>query len=344
MISNKKFENVSVVITSINKPNVIIKKYHTMCKKIGANFFLIGDKKTPNYSNKFSLISFENQKKLDFEILKKLPFNSYARKNIGYLLAMKVNSKIIIETDDDNYPKKNFFNNINLKKKLIELSGPAWINILKYFIKNKKLIWPRGWPLNLIIDNKRIIRKMKLKISPVQQRMCDGNPDVDAIFRLTNNNIDYKFKKKNYFLGLKSLCPFNSQNTVWHKLAFPMMYLPSYCSMRATDIWRGFVALRLLNNYKWNLSFLEPTVIQIRNAHNLMHDFSQELEVYKNTIKFNKILKKTNLSKHHKDLLKNLFKCYEALVKEKIINKNELILLRYWIKDINNIFPNYYNV
>jgi hypothetical protein len=171
---------------------------------------------------------------------------------------------------------------------------------------------------------------MKLKISPVQQRMCDGNPDVDAIFRLTNNNIDYKFKKKNYFLGLKSLCPFNSQNTVWHKLAFPMMYLPSYCSMRATDIWRGFVALRLLNNYKWNLSFLEPTVIQIRNAHNLMHDFSQELEVYKNTIKFNKILKKTNLSKHHKDLLKNLFKCYEAIEKlpEQLKKQVVTVLLR----------------
>jgi hypothetical protein len=104
------------------------------------------------------------------------------------------------------------------------------------------------------------------------------------------------------------------------------------------------VALRLLNNYKWNLSFLEPTVIQIRNVHNLMNDFSQEQEVYKNTIKFNKILKNINLSKNHKDLLKNLFKCYEALVKEKIINKNELVLLRYWIKDINNIFPNYYNI
>ena len=344
LTNKKKFENISVVITSINKPNNVIEKYYSMCQKIGAHFLIIGDKKTPNYSNKFPLISIENQKKLDFQILKKLPFNSYARKNIGYLLAMKRGSQIIIETDDDNYPKKNFFSSISLKKKLNELSGPEWINILKVFAKEKKLMWPRGYPLSLINENNKIIKKTTSAISPVQQRMCDGNPDVDAIFRLTNNNINYKFKKKNYIIGLRSLCPFNSQNTVWHKLVFPMMYLPSYCSMRATDIWRGFVAIRLLNNYKWKLSFLEPTVIQIRNAHNLMYDFSEEQEVYKNTIKFNKILKNINLSKDYKYLLKNLFKCYKALVKEGIINKNELVLLRYWIKDINSIYPDFYIV
>ena len=34
--------------------------------------------------------------------------NSYFRKNLGYLVAMKSKSKIIVETDDDNYPKNNF--------------------------------------------------------------------------------------------------------------------------------------------------------------------------------------------------------------------------------------------
>lgn len=129
-----------------------------------------------------------------------------------------------------------------------EINGPKWINILDIFSKEKKLIWPRGFPIDLITKNQKVNFKLKEVITPIQQRMCDGNPDVDAIFRLTNKNLDYKFKKQTYSISNNSLTPFNSQNTVWHLLAFPLMYLPSFCTMRATDIWRSFIALRLLKN------------------------------------------------------------------------------------------------
>ena len=48
------------------------------------------------------------QKKLNFKFSKICPPNSYARKNIGYLISFLEND-IIIETDDDNFPKKIFF-------------------------------------------------------------------------------------------------------------------------------------------------------------------------------------------------------------------------------------------
>ena len=334
-----KIQAISLVITTINKPNNVIKRFLTLCRKYQINYIIIGDKKTPPYPKIFPLINTREQKKLDFKINSTLPYNSYSRKNIGFLLAMKNKSKIIIETDDDNFPKNIFFKNLDLKKKIIELSGPKWINMLNIFYKKNVLIWPRGFPLSLINQKKKIIKKLKIITSPVQQRMCDGNPDVDAIFRLINRHDDYKFKNDNYALSSNSLCPFNSQNTVWHELAFPLMYLPSYCTMRATDIWRGFIALRIIKNYNWNLTFLKSTVIQKRNIHNLMDDFNQEYPVYKNTVNFNEILNNTKLSPKYEDMLINIYNCYFVLVKDKILEKKELVLLSKWLIDINKIYP-----
>ena len=342
---NKNYKcKISLVITTINKPNKVIKKYLELTKKNKICYFIIGDKKTPNYSKKYNFFNLKNQKRFNFNCHKLLPYNSYSRKNIGYLIAMKNNSKIIVETDDDNYPKDNFFKNLEIKKVLKEYSekkrGEGWINVLKIFRKNNKLIWPRGFPLNLINNNKKLKVKRKEIFSPIQQRMCDGNPDVDAIYRLTNKFENHIFRNDNIAIDNKSISPFNSQNTVWHEVAFPLMYLPSYCTMRSTDIWRGFIALKIIQNYNWNLTFLRSTVVQNRNIHDLMDDFKQEITVYENTIKLCNILKKLKLSKEYNDILINLFECYKKLVNQKILDKKELPLLKKWLKDVNKIYPN----
>ena len=88
---------------------------------------------------------------------------------------MKSKSRIIVETDDDNYPKDNFFKNLKIKKILKELSGPKWIDILEFFRKHNQLIRPRGFPLNLINSQKKVKVKKKVIFSPIQQRMCDAN-------------------------------------------------------------------------------------------------------------------------------------------------------------------------
>ena len=340
----KNNQRKSIIITTINKPNKVINKYLDLAKKNKAEYIIIADKKTPLYKKNFPLVNLQEQKKLGFSITRSLPYNSYSRKNIGYLLAMRNNSKIIIETDDDNYPKNNFFNNLECNKALKELSGPKWINILKVFSKKKLLIWPRGFPLSFVNQNAKIKIKKKNVYSPIQQRMCDGNPDVDAIYRLTNKFKNHTFKDDNFSINHNSFCPFNSQNTVWHEVAFPLMYLPSYCTMRATDIWRAFVAIRILKNYKWNLSFLKSTVIQVRNTHDLQDDFNQEISVYKNTINFNKVLTNLKLSTKYDDMLINIYKCYCKLIENKILEKKELSILNKWLSDVRKIYPNFKKV
>ena len=81
----------SIVLTTINKPNININKLIKLSKKNKSDLIIIGDLKTPHnfkvsYGNYFDT---NNQKKLTFKFAKVCPFNSYARKNIGYLISFK---------------------------------------------------------------------------------------------------------------------------------------------------------------------------------------------------------------------------------------------------------------
>ena len=87
---------------------------------------------------------------------------------------------------------------------------------------------------------------------PIQQGLADGNPDVDAIFRLVLPLPMNFGRKPPIALCRGAWCPFNSQNTSWWPAAYPLLYLPAYCSFRMTDIWRSFVAQRICWENGWS--------------------------------------------------------------------------------------------
>lgn len=331
----------SLVITTINKPNYILREYDKNCKKNNWEFIVIGDKKTPvNFKLKNCLFVDYKKKIEKLKFIRYCPINSYTRKNIGYLLSIKKKVDVIVETDDDNMPLNNFFKPIKYfeKAKIISKKN-NWLNIYNYFLKKKNLkIWPRGLPLDKInyFSYKDIKKSKTLPVSVIQS-VCNGNPDVDAIFRLINNNEkNIRFVPKlKYFLGKNTFCPFNSQSTTWTKECFPLLYLPSYCSMRTTDIWRSLVAQIILNNNNKKILFISPTVYQIRNEHNLLSDFKSEIPIYLENNKIIQLLKDINLKKGSENYIDNLIKCYELLVKKDFLPKKELILLNYWVQDLN---------
>ena len=331
MINNK----ISLVVTTINKPNNNIKLFSKNSKIHKWNFVVVGDKKTPkNFSLRYGeYFDLKRQRKLNFKFSLKCPENSYARKNIGYLLAIKNLSEIIVETDDDNCPKKNFFSKLNLVHKVKEIKNNNWVNIYNLFVKKKKLIWPRGLPLDLLTNKKIIIKNIIKSNFYLQQGVCENNPDVDAIYRLIHNKINIKFKN-NYKVSLgKSLSTFNSQNTIWFKPIFPLLYLPVTCPMRCTDIWRSLIALKILKNDNKKILFFGTTMFQNRNYHDLLNDFEQELPMYLNNKKMFEILDNLKLKKGKDNYIKNLLISYEVLIKNKFISKSELKYLNLWIED-----------
>jgi len=318
--------------------------YDMNCKKNNWDFIVVGDKKTPknfqllnakyiNYKKKIHNISFSD----------KCPTNTYARKNIGYLYAIKNNSDIIVETDDDNSPLENFFSPFYLFSNAPTIHKKKdWINIYNYFVDKKDLnkIWPRGLPLEKITKSKdEIIIKKKKKKNLVIQSLCNGNPDVDAIFRLMNQNTkNFKFnKKKKFFVSKESYVPFNSQSTIWHKDVFPLLYLPVTCTFRATDIWRSLITQIILHSDGKNILFQSPTVFQDRNKHDLMKDFESEIPVYLESQKIINLLVGIKFKKGPKKYIDNLLLCYKKLIKNKIFIKEELFYLKAWISDFKRI-------
>lgn len=323
----KKF----IIITTINKKTKAIQKFSDLLKDW--EIILVGDKKSENIKNEGNIIflSIEDQEKLNFKTVKISPYNHYSRKNIGYLYAIKLGADIIYDTDDDNIPYDDwFFTDFKYSEQII--SEGNFLNTYKHFTKEN--IWPRGYPLDEIqtkIKIKKILSDVKVG---VWQGLADIDPDVDAIFRLTTGKQITFDKNESLVLGKNTYCPFNSQNTLWHKDSFNLLYLPSTVSFRFTDILRGYIAQRLLWENDYHLGFTRATVYQERNDHDLMRDFKDEVECYLNTKTIVSILENLNLNSNYPNGLK---KTYETLANKNLVNQTELKILDAWTEDLQNI-------
>jgi hypothetical protein len=324
----------ALIITSISHPNAVMKSIAVEAGKNNVDFIVIGDTKSPS---DFSLdgcrfYSIAEQSQLSFSIASILPQKHYARKNIGYLLAK--DHDIIIETDDDNFPRAEFWNarEKNIEAKLI--TGGGWSNVYSYFSKSD--IWPRGFPLEFLSEKTDYSSAKELNVTvPIQQGLADENPDVDAVYRMCRTlPIDFE-KKSPIALGKNTWCPFNSQNTTWFKEAFALLYLPSYCSFRMTDIWRSFIAQRIAWTCGWPILFHQSTVWQERNEHVLLKDFEDEIPGYLNNAKICKLLEELPLKEGSDYIYENLHRCYSMLTEKYFIGRNEMPLVEAWINDMS---------
>ncbi len=330
----------SLIITSIaNDQHPILKQFARECKEQNTSFIVIGDTKSPaDFSlNDCDFWNIDRQFAMPFKLAKITPTRHYSRKNLGYLLAIKNGSTEIVETDDDNIPKAEFWNKKNREVNSYPFENTGWVNVYKYFTKN--VIWPRGFPLEELQKTQTSLKDLKNTVvnCPIQQGLADENPDVDAIYRLTYPlPINFEIKTK-LALGKNAWSPFNSQNTYWFKEAFALMYLPSYCSFRMTDIWRSYVAQRISWECGWSILYHEPTVWQERNDHNLMIDFQDEISGYTNNLSICNELQKLTLKSGQENIYDNLISCYQKLIDIQVIDKEEMVLLRAWISDISEL-------
>jgi hypothetical protein len=190
--------NKWIVITTIFYPTPAIYKFLNLTSYW--NLIVIGDKKTPKdwlahltvSSSRLMFLSFEQQNNLDFRILPYLPQGSYARKNLGYLIAIRCGAQIIFESDDDNLLDTD---DIYLLPKIVQPKHVPWIGFHRqrsFFINiygsfGHPQIWPRGFPVdeirNVTEDGWHSVRKNldKNTYAYIQQYLADLDPDVDAI-------------------------------------------------------------------------------------------------------------------------------------------------------------------
>jgi hypothetical protein len=278
--------------------------------------------------------SFQQQRELSFELAKRLPPDHYGRKNLGYLQAMHQNAACIYETDDDNSPKPHWQAR-SLSVSPRRLNGNGWTNVYRLF--TDELIWPRGLPLSHIHSPATTRIEPEFHPScraPIQQGLADGSPDVDSVWRMILGR-EFAFEDRpSVLLPRGCWCPFNSQSTWWWPAAYPLMYLPSYCSLRMTDVWRSFVSQRCLWEFAEGLVFHAPEVIQDRNEHVLQRDFEKEVDGFLNNESFVRCLDDLPLQPGEDSVKTNLLDCYRALVDEGFFPPEELALVKAWVSDI----------
>lgn len=319
------------IVTTINPPTKAIEKLYEL---FGKNLIVVGDAKTPadwNYNDAQYILDLPPEKQWYQGYA---PRNHYARKNLGYLEAMRRGAELIYDTDDDNIPNEKW----GIRE--IEVAGlcsvgNGWYNA--YALFTGEHIWPRGFSLRWLNKKVRCKAQASYRQSSIQQGLADGEPDVDAIWRLVTGRKHSFTTEVSVFLKPNTWCSFNSQSTWFFPKAFPLMYLPVYSSFRMTDIWRSFVGQRCLWELNEGVTFHSPSeVYQDRNEHDLLADFKDEIPGYLNNDLIVETLSALKLKQGEEHTCENMLTCYQAIVDKGILPEMEIRSLKAWIRDYEN--------
>eukprot|EP00979_Chaetoceros_neogracilis_P003461 scaffold597_cov173-Chaetoceros_neogracile.AAC.1 len=245
---------------------------------------------------------------------RQMPWNHFCRKNLGYLFAILHGADYVFDFDDDNYikldtsssppspmnilPKEFGQGGIELNNVTVVIQGPTVFNhhpLMKASTNKNESTWARGLPLENILDKITQGKAAFQKDMPpgfktpndeivVLQYMVDGNPDIDAIHRLSKD-LPITFYSGNdanpVLVPMHSYAPYNAQATVHMKKALWATLLPATVPGRVSDIWRSYFAQCIFMDAGLRLAFAPPKVYQERNKHDLLGDFIAEDDLYK---------------------------------------------------------------
>lgn len=297
----------SIVITTIYLPKVLESFAHNFqqySQKDEVEVLVIGDLKTPKetreYAEKFRNKGFHfeywdvNAQKSWLERFPELdrviPYNSDNRRNIGYLIAYERGRECIIAVDDDNYPIEADYleghAKVGTKQRWKTVrSSSGWYNVCELLeIEGGYKLYPRGYPYayRWLKDEYCEFFESEGRIV-VNAGLWLGDPDVDAATRLYRPINSIGLKEKTLVLDPSTICPFNTQNTAFHRDILPCYY---YIPMgevidglkidRYGDIWSSYFAKKVIDKMNDRVAFGVPLSRHERNTHDLLKDLGQE--------------------------------------------------------------------
>lgn len=263
-----------------------------------------------------------------------LPRNHYCRKNLAYLQAAREGAEAVIDTDDDNVPRGDAalppFAGTFRTPAARGGAGGRWVNVYRYFTDAP--CWPRGLPLDAVRDDPPPLVPGREAEVGLWQGLADREPDVDAVYRLTDGREVFFREEPPVVLDGSQWCPTNSQNTTFPRGSFPLLYLPHTVSFRFTDILRGLVAQQALARAGRLVGFHAATVRQDRNEHDLMEDFESEVPCYLNAGRAPSLA--GGAMAEGRPLADNLLAGYRALARAGVVGDAEVPCLEAWLGDM----------
>ncbi len=322
----------AVVITTIFEPTAAVRAFAAMG---GWRLVVAGDRRTPDgwRLDGARFLSAREQEGAGWRLASRLPWDHYCRKMLGYLCAIHEGAEVIYDVDDDNLPKDDWAVPA-LEGTFATWRRPGFVNVYSYF--SGELIWPRGFPLQKIRDPDTRVDGVALASEPakvgVWQGLADADPDVDAIWRLTQGREIVFRSRPPLVLAAGAVCPFNTQSTLFRREVFPLLYIPTTVTFRFCDILRGLVAQPILWRHGYRLGFHEAMVVQERNPHDGMSDFESEIPCYLDAHRVVGIVE--DALSGHVSLDDQLTAAYGALARAGIVAEGELSVLEAWLEDL----------
>ena len=319
-----------LVITTINPPTQAVRGFAAVD---GWTTVVAGDRKTPAdwVCPGVELVPAEAQTS---RLGATLPFNHYARKMLGYVRAVELGATVIADSDDDNVPTDRWsFPPFDGTYRTVG-DDLGYANVYRSFTDMH--IWPRGLPLDRVLAaDSRLdddaLEEREVSVG-VWQGLADGDPDVDAVYRLTQGGLCTFERRPPLVLGEGTLSPFNSQNTAFRSELFALLYLPATVTFRFTDILRGYVAQPVMWAAGHRLGFLDATVDQDRNEHDFTKDFESEVPCYLQVRETVDVARDAVSSA--RSVEDNLVAVYEALSKVGVVQDHELAMLDAWLDEL----------
>lgn len=279
----KKF----IVTTTINKPTEATLKFVEIAKRDNWTFVVAGDTKTPHEEyQKLDLVYLhpDKQDELYPELSKIIGWKTIQRRNIAFVYAYKNGADIIATVDDDNIPYDNWGTDLYVGKE-IEVDyyeNTAFPVFDPLSVTNQSDLWHRGYPIEVLQTKNSVLYKGKKKITPlVQADLWDGDPDIDAMCRLSFKPM-VKFDTAKPFAS-SQISPFNSQNTFIHRDAIKHYAVWTFVG-RMDDIWGGYYLQSVIGSDK--LIYNRASVYQDRNVQDLIRNLENEVIGYRNTYNF----------------------------------------------------------
>lgn len=307
-------KKVTIVTTTINSPTLATHKFCEIANKKGFSFVIVGDLKTPHeeyhkLEKKYSCVSYispKMQDKLYPELSNIIGWRTIQRRNIGFVYAYDRGCDVLATVDDDNIPYDNWGDNIYVGEtvtydewlpKSVEIFDPLSIT-------KDNHVWHRGFPIQYLQQRHDVeYRGKNTKICLVQANLWDGDPDIDAMARLTHKPcVKYDDIQQPYGSAVKA--PFNSQNTFIAREAIPYYAVLPFVG-RMDDIWGSYI---LQSHFPNAVIYDVATVYQDRNVQDLVTNLENEIIGYRQTKEF------IELDLNYEELLpektKEFWNCY----------------------------------
>ena len=335
-------------------------------------------------------LSVEDQQKIKVPLVQRIPFRSFARKNIGFLFAIRHGAQVIFDFDDDNILKDEVIyqleslpdlNTGNETKKTLRGHAlyispkdrlqvrPSWLvkvpqlhnrslvfNPFPHMGSSNPDIWPRGFPLEKVrecatMDAKDMVYRwmaIPLERVAVVQAVCDLDPDVDAVYRLTRPlPVQFDDDPKSatrLLIPPGKYTPYNAQATLHTGNAFWGLFLPYTVTGRVTDIWRSYFTERILVDLQLAVLYSPPTVLHQRSKHFYLADMQAEDDLYMKTSKLLGFLSTWKGDPLDTCLTSRLEKMYVDLYERDYIGLEDVLAMQDWLSallDVGYEFPKF---